>query len=262
MTHTDTATPTALHLAPEDYHVIRAEDFNAPGLQAREAIGPFVRVQALGNLLTVHDSSFEAERGIGHHPHQRMERLFYIVDGTVDHDDVLNHITGHMGTGDLGILTEGMRGMIHSEWNNSPGPARAYIFVYPNQPLHDSASFGAIRDHEAPRVTERDGVVAKQVVRRGEERINGDFRRFDDVAVAAGAATEWELDEGEAGLLFVLDGSADVTVDGEPVAPAGFEHTVALPPGPEVRRVQATAREDSRLLRAITGPGFGLRLQE
>jgi hypothetical protein len=50
----------AVALTPDDYHVIRPEDFGAPGLVARESVGPFTGVQALGPLLTVHDSTIEA----------------------------------------------------------------------------------------------------------------------------------------------------------------------------------------------------------
>jgi len=94
--------------------------------------------------------------------------------GRVDHDDALNHITGSMGTGDLGILTEGRRGMIHQEWNPTDGPARAFILVYPNEPLAPGAAFDAVRDDEATRVTEAEGVITKQVAKRGDGRLHGE----------------------------------------------------------------------------------------
>ncbi|CAN5158865.1 hypothetical protein BH20ACT9_BH20ACT9_11470 [soil metagenome] len=147
---TDTAI-APLHLTPDGYHVIGPDDFGLPGLWARESVGPWGPVQAIGPLVTVHDSRFDPHKGIGHHPHRGMERLFCILEGSVDHDDALNHITGHMGTGDLGVLTEGRRGMIHSEWNHGDGPARAYILVYPTDPMPPTASFDAVRHAEAPR---------------------------------------------------------------------------------------------------------------
>lgn len=255
-----TTTAAPLLRTPDDYHVIRPEDFGAPGLSARESVGPFVDIQALGTLVTVHDSRFEANRGIGHHPHRGLERLFYILEGTVDHDDTLNGITGHMGTGDLGILTEGYRGMVHSEWNNSAGPGRAYIFVYPTDPTPPTAAFDAIRDEEARRWNPADGVVAKHVVTRRSERLNGDFRELTDTAAEAGAAYSVTFDADEAGLLFVVDGAVELTVEGGggPIDVPG-EHTLLLPPVPEVRTAKVRATENARVLNAVTGYGFGLR---
>lgn len=250
-----------IHLTPDDYHVIRPEDFNAPGLQARESIGPFVDVEALGPLVTVHDSTFEADRGIGHHPHRGMERLFYILEGTVDHDDALNHITGHMGTGDLGILTEGRRGMIHSEWNHSDGRARAYIFVYPTDPTPATASFDAIRDDDSAREDPAPGVVAKRVVERGSGRLRGDLRVLTDSTVEEGAAFDVELDAGEAALIFVVEGAVEVRRgDGEVATKdVGRDHTVLVPPTDAQCQLRVVAREPARVLHAVTGPGFGLR---
>jgi redox-sensitive bicupin YhaK (pirin superfamily) len=244
-----------LHLTPEDYHVIRPEDFGAPGLQARESIGPFVDVQALGALVTVHDSTFEAHRGIGHHPHQGMERLFYILEGSVDHDDALNHITGHIGTGDLGILTEGRRGMIHSEWNNSDGRARAYILVYPTEPTPASASFAAIRDEEAPRRASAEGAHTKQVVARGDGRLHGDLRELGDSTLAGGSTLEIAVGADEAGLLFVVGGAVRVA---DVPAPVRRDHTVLVAPG-AARTLRVEAHVDCRILHALTGPGHGLR---
>src|SRR5919106_1066183 len=97
-----TETRPYLVLRPEDHVVLGESDFGMPGLRAAEAIGPFVPIQASGPLITVHDSVVEARLGIGHHPHRLNERLFYIEEGQLDHDDALNGITGHMATGDVG----------------------------------------------------------------------------------------------------------------------------------------------------------------
>lgn len=252
----------AVHLDPDDYHTIRPEDFGAPGLYARESVGPFVDIEAIGELVTIHDSRFDPGKGIGHHPHRGMERLFYIVEGGVDHDDTLNSITGHMGTGDLGILTEGRRGMIHSEWNHHDDLAtRAYILVYPTEPTPPTAAFDAVRDDECERVEPADGVVTKVVVDGGSDRLHGDLRRFTDSDIEAGASLTVELDRSEAGLLFVLDGGVTVTGDdGAEIADGvGTDHTVLLPPVESERRLRVVADEPSRVIHAVTGPGFGFR---
>lgn len=129
---------TAIHLTPADYDVIGEERFGQPGLVAVESIGPGMPVKTVGPLFIIHDSVFEPRHGIGHHPHRGMERLFYILEGAVAHDDAQNGITGHMGMGDLGILTEGRRGMLHSESNPTDGQTRCWILVYPCDPLVES----------------------------------------------------------------------------------------------------------------------------
>ena len=111
-----------LILAEQDYHVLGTGDFGAPGLEAIEVLGPFVDIQASGPLITIHDSTVDPHLGIGHHRHRYNERLFYIMAGELDHDDALNNIQGHMGPGDVGLFTEGQRGMVHSEWNNGDVP--------------------------------------------------------------------------------------------------------------------------------------------
>ncbi len=227
------------------------------GLEARESVGPDRQVRSLGAVLTIHDSRFEPHRGIGHHPHQGMERLFYVLSGTVDHDDALNGITGHMGTGDLGILTEGRRGMIHSEENRSDGTARVYIFVYPNEPLNPSASFDAVRDADTPRECPGDGVETKRVLTRGDDRINGDFRELSDTTLQPGAALSWQVGSGEAGVVFVVDGSVVVELSGDHAREAAADHTLLLPPREVGRGLAITARERSCVLTAVAGPGGG-----
>lgn len=249
-----------MHLTRDDYHVIRPEDFGAPGLWARESIGPFVSIEALGEFVTVHDSRFDPGKGIGHHPHRGMERLFYILEGGVDHDDALNRITGHMGTGDLGILTEGQRGMIHSERNHHDDVAtRAYILVYPTEPTPPTASFDAIRDADCPRVETAPGVVTKQVVVDGSDRLHGDLRQLADHDVDAEASFHIELAAGEAGLIFVVDGEIGVRTADREVDGVATDHTLLLAPLDAARRVTLTTREPSRILHAVTGPGYGLR---
>ena len=96
-----------LILAPQDHVVLGESDFGMPGLTAAESIGPFVGIQASGPLITVHDSVISAGMGIGHHPHRYNERLFYIEHGQLDHDDAMNHITGHMDSATVSVIQDG-----------------------------------------------------------------------------------------------------------------------------------------------------------
>jgi redox-sensitive bicupin YhaK (pirin superfamily) len=248
----------AVVLTPDDYTILTEDDFGSPGVQATEMIGSFVRVQASGPLLAVHDSTWKPRLGVGHHPHRYNERLFYILEGEVDHDDSLNHITGHMGTGDLGRLTEGRGGMWHSEWNNTDGPARAFILVYPTVPMPARASFGALRDGDAPRYDEGPAVSTKELVGpRSPLEIHGDVRLFTDSEMTRGAVLELGLQSGEGLLLTPLEG--DVVVGGTRV-PAG--HGLVIAPGGHPRAFQALAQSDARVLRVVHGPGEGLVLGE
>jgi redox-sensitive bicupin YhaK (pirin superfamily) len=154
-------------LAPADHYEIGPEDFGGPGLRAIESIGPFSEIVASGPLITVHDSQVEAHLGIGHHPHRHNERLFYIMAGELDHDDALNHIQGHMGTGDTGLFTEGRRGMLHSEWNHGDSLCHAYILVYSTDPIPQQTDFTVLPDRQSPRYEEDAGVNTKEIVGPG-----------------------------------------------------------------------------------------------
>lgn len=239
-------------LSPDDYATLGEESFGVPGLVATEVIGPFVRIQAIGPLIMLHEGVIEPHKGIGHHPHWTNERLFYMLEGSLDHDDALNEITGHMGSGDLGRLTEGRRGMWHKEWNNGDGVARAFILVYSTDPIPERASFEALRDADAPRYEEGPGVRTKELVGpRSPLRVHGDIRLFTDATLEAGAGVEVRLQEGEGGLVAPLEGQVEVggrrLADGE---------RALLPPG-QARVAPVAAVTPARLIRVTFGPGHG-----
>jgi redox-sensitive bicupin YhaK (pirin superfamily) len=243
-------------LEPEDHVVLGEKDFGMPGLTAAEAIGPFVEIQASGPLITVHDSVVDAKLGIGHHPHRFNERLFYIEEGQLDHDDAANGITGHMDTGDVGQFTEGQRGMLHSEWNHGDVDTRAYILVYSTDPIPPRATFNVLRDAEAPRYEEAPGVRTKELVgARSPLRVNGDVRFFADSTVAAGAVVELLAREAEGGLLSVRSGSFEIEGGGVKLVPGA---TLILPPSAEPQTVRLQGSEASRVVRVTHGPGHVL----
>jgi redox-sensitive bicupin YhaK (pirin superfamily) len=240
-------------LEPADHVVLGESDFGMPGLEAVESIGPFVRIQASGPLITVHDSVVDAGLGIGHHPHRFNERLFYIEAGELDHDDALNHITGHMDTGDVGQFTEGRTGMMHSEWNHGDVETRAYILVYSTEPIPPRAAFNVLKDAEAPRYEEAPGVRTKQLVgKRSPLSVNGDIRLFTDSTLEAGATLRIEAHETEGAVVSVREGS--VALDGEKVIPGC---TLVVPSAGRVRTLELRALEQSRVIRVLHGPGHG-----
>lgn len=245
-------------LTPEDYFVLGEEQFGVPGLIAHEIVGPFVRVDASGPLIMVHDGRFDPRRGIGHHPHRMNERLFYILEGEVTHDDLLNDVQGFMGTGDVGCLTEGYRGMLHKEWNDTDGPARAFILVYGTDPVPPRALFTALRDQEAPRYEPADGVRTKELVGpKSPLVVRGDVRLFADDLFEPGAELPVDLGPGEGALLYADGGRFEV--DGTDLGPA---ETLLVAPATPERSLTLRAGEDGRLFRVIHGPGHGLVVRE
>lgn len=257
MRMSQTVTQPYIVLSPEDYVVLGPQDFGSPGLEAIEIIGPYVAVKAMGPLITVHDSRVEPHLGIGHHPHRHNERIFYIMEGTLDHDDRLNQIKGHMATGDVGLFTEGRRGMIHSEWNNGDVVCHAFILVYTTDPIPEQTAFAVLADADAPRYEEAAGVRTKEMVGpRSPLRINGDVRLFTDTRLADGSRLELRLAEDEGGLVSVQSGT--IGLNGE-----SFEYgmTVLFPPMREPRHFELRAVGDARVLRVVHGPGFGLVIQ-
>jgi redox-sensitive bicupin YhaK (pirin superfamily) len=235
--------------------VLGESDFGMPGLTAVEAIGPYVEIQASGPLITVHDSIIEAGLGIGHHPHRYNERLFYIERGQLDHDDALNQITGHMDTGDIGQFTEGLRGMIHSEWNHGDVDTRAYILVYTTDPIPARTAFNALRDAEAPRYDEVAGARTKELVGpRSPLRVNGDVRLFTDSRLNAGATLPVETGSGEGGVLSVREGAVRIDDERDAVVPG---MTVVIPLSDEPRTLRLMAEQPTRLIRVGHGPGHG-----
>jgi redox-sensitive bicupin YhaK (pirin superfamily) len=249
-----TAQAPYIVLSKDDHQVLGPEQFGSEGLQAVESIGPYVDIQAVGPLITIHDSTVEPHLGIGHHPHRHNERIFYMLKGSLDHDDKLNDIQGHMGPGDVGLLTEGRKGMRHSEWNNGDDVAHAYILVYPTDPMPENASFDALRDADAPRYEEGPGIHTKELVGpKSPLHLHGDIRLFTDSTVAAGSALSLELARSEGGVLWVHEGLLEL--DGRELR---AKETVLVPPDEGERGITVTAKEPSRVLRVVTGPGHGL----
>jgi redox-sensitive bicupin YhaK (pirin superfamily) len=251
---TRTARPYIV-LSPEDHVVLGESDFGMPGLTAIEALGPFVEIQASGPLITLHDSTIDAGLGIGHHPHRYNERLFYIEEGQLDHDDALNRITGHMDAGDVGQFTEGIRGMVHSEWNHGDTDTRAYILVYSTDPVPERTAFHVLKDADAPRYEGAPGVRTKELVGpRSPLRVHGDIRLFTDSHLDVDAELTLTLEAGEGGLVSVREGGVRIENEDQELGPGT---TVLVPPTEEPRTIRLHACRPSRLVRVVHGPGHG-----
>lgn len=198
-------------IASELFYRLGQAEFGVPGLIAIESVGPFVPVRAVGPFMMIHDSYWQPGFGIGHHPHRTNERLFYILRGRVEHDDALNGIKGVMEEGDLGRLTEGLKGMYHQEWNGAPGVVtHAFILVYhpDTEPPIPTAEFVPLRAADRTALREAPGVVTHQLV--GPEssfRVNlSTLRLFADSSLVAGAELPLRMGADEGLLLYPIEG--------------------------------------------------------
>ena len=257
--------PTLTVIGSERFYRVGEAEFGMPGLIAIETAGPFVETERIGPFVTIHDSVFEPGFGIGHHPHRYHERLFYILEGRVEHDDALNGIRGEMNTLDLGRLTEGARGMYHQEWNGASAGqrTRAFILVYrpdavPEIPV---ASFDVLRADDRPIVPDGDGQTTELVGSRSPFRINlSTFRRYLDTAIPPGGSVHEELADDEAAYLHPVAGTVDLHTDdggtlgrldagGSRFAEGPGSVGVLLGPGPVTMSPGAETR--ARVLRAV-----------
>jgi redox-sensitive bicupin YhaK (pirin superfamily) len=238
--------------------------FGVRGLVAIESVGPYVSVQHLGPMLMIHDGFFQPGFGIGHHPHRTNERLFYILAGQVEHDDALNHIRGTMEEGDLGRLTEGVRGMYHQEWNGADQVTRAFILVYhpDTHPPIPVAEFAVLKAADRAVVEEGSGVETRELIgpTAGFTVNHTGLRRYLDSSLADGAMIDVTLEPGRGLLLYPVDGRIRLTREGGEVV-LDAEESVH-PEGPGNLAVAWSDDAGRRLrLEAMDGPARLLRVE-
>jgi redox-sensitive bicupin YhaK (pirin superfamily) len=236
--------------------------FGVRGLIAIESVGPWSSVQHMGPMLMIHDAFFEPGFGIGHHPHRTNERLFYILNGRVEHDDSLNHIRGTMNEGDLGRLTEGVRGMLHQEWNGAEGQVtRAFILVYhpDTDPPIPVAEFAVLRAEDRVPIADGSGVETLELIGpMSPFRVNhSGLHRYADTTLSAGASLELRLAPNSGLLLYPAEGSVSVArASGEPaiLASDGSFH----PEGPAAMAIAWSTDAERKL--AVTAGDVGARI--
>ncbi len=211
---------TDLHVVPADaFYRLTEREFGMPGLVAIESVGPFVELARLGPFITIHDSFMAPGLGIGHHPHRTNERLFYILEGRIEHDDGLNGIRDTMHEGDLCRLTEGLRGMLHQEWNGRDDvTTHAFILVHTPDvdPPIPYASFSALRAADRPRVEEAPGVETLQLIGglSAFRANNSAVTAFHDSSLARGARLTVTMPPNEGLILYPIAGELTVGSDG------------------------------------------------
>jgi redox-sensitive bicupin YhaK (pirin superfamily) len=263
MSAQSTGTAVPIHLRVDDYHLLGPEDLGAEGLRVREAVGPFTSIAAVGPLVVVHDRYFAPGAISNSQPHRGVEQLFYVLEGSLRHTDTVDRMSGTIRAGDLGILTEGREGMGHVERNDADVPARVYVLAYPADPMPDEATFRVVEGTTMPRLAPHAGVETKVLVERDSKQVHGQIHEIADTRFEVGGALPIVLEPGQAALLYCIEGRIQVTsADGGPTTSIGVDGTVLFAPAPETRRVLVDAQGLGRVLHAVTGTGFGFRLQD
>lgn len=241
-------------LKPDDHYTLGADEFGMEGLIAVESVGPFVETLAIGPLITVHDSVIYAGQGIGHHPHRYNERLFYLEKGTFDHDDMLNNVQGHIKDGGMARFTEGMRGMVHKEWNNGDDDTEIFILVARTDPVPKDMMFEILPGDKMPVREEAPGVQVKYMV-GGDAPIEiySDIQTFTDTQMYERSKITWDVPAQQGGLLSVREG--EVQADDDELSK---KWTLLLPPSKKPRTIELSAQTEARVIRSTFGWGEGL----
>lgn len=237
-----------------EQHVITPEDFRAEGLWAHESIGPLTDLRAVGPILALHDARMAAGASIGHHPHQRNERLFYVLSGGLHHRDALNSREAVAGSGDLAVFTEGRRGMIHAEGNPSADEGRQWILVLAPDPVPDRSRIEIVAAGDAGRERPGEGMSLKVLVGDGSAASpTADIRLLADLRVRDDASWKRGLADDEAAVVQPIRGRAQAMgehLDTDDVLAVG-------PDDPDRSLVVTGDGVPTRVLVAVTGPGYG-----
>lgn len=85
-----------------------------------------------GALRVINDDIFDAGKGFGTHPHENMEIISYVVDGTLTHKDSMGN-KRNLVRGQVQYMSAGT-GVTHSEYNLTEKPLRfLQIWIMPDK---------------------------------------------------------------------------------------------------------------------------------
>lgn len=85
-----------------------------------------------GTLRVINDDRVEAGKGFGTHPHDNMEIITYVREGSITHKDSMGNV-GRTGAGDVQVMSAGT-GVFHSEYNLESKDTRLFqIWIEPNE---------------------------------------------------------------------------------------------------------------------------------
>ena len=203
------------------------------------------RIQ-FGALRVLNDDIVQGGAGFGTHPHRDMEIVSIPLAGGLKHEDSMGH-GSVIRSGDVQIMSAGT-GVLHSEFNASAEDLVNFlqIWILPEKlgikPRYEQKSFdlSATPGKFVP--------VVSPATDDGAVWIN-QAARFSLAHSATTENLEYErLREGNGLYLFVIEGQAEITTNGESLQ-LGRRDAVGLPDlAPLSVQTQGTAEQPTRLL--------------
>lgn len=89
------------------------------------------KYMGVGPLRVINDDTIAAHNGFGTHPHDNMEILTCVLDGTISHKDSMGN-EQHIPAGEWQLMSAGT-GVQHSEYNNGDNAVHMLqIWIQPN----------------------------------------------------------------------------------------------------------------------------------
>jgi redox-sensitive bicupin YhaK (pirin superfamily) len=158
-------------------------------------------------LRVLNEDRIQAGKGFGEHPHDNMEIVTYVIEGSLAHKDS----TGNMATiarGDVQVMTAGS-GITHSEFNasNTEELHLLQIWIHPEQqdapPGHAEAHFDD--DQKQNRLQ----AIASSDGRAGSLKFGADATIYASI-LEAGELIEYRLGEDRHCWLQVVSGDLEV----------------------------------------------------
>ena len=161
-------------------------------------------------LRVINEDRVEPGCGFGTHPHDNMEILSYVVDGTIEHKDSMGN-GSKVVPGELQRMTAGT-GVSHSEFNPSRADSLHFLQIWI---LPEREGLEPGYEQKAFPLEERRGELVLVASRDGRD---GSITVHQDLSLYAarldeGQSTAYELAAGRHGWVQVVRGS--VTVNGE-----------------------------------------------
>lgn len=150
-------------------------------------------------------------------------------------------------------FTEGMRGMVHKEWNNGGEDTEIFILVARTDPVPKDMMFEILDRADMPVVEEAPGVKVRYMVGGGSLlKIYSDIQTFTDTEMHRHSNISWDIPANGGGLLSVREGTVDADSD-----ELSKKWTLLLPPSKEARSIELTAKSKARIVRTTFGWGEG-----
>lgn len=214
------------------------------------------RNTGFGVLRVLNDDLVQPSRGFGEHPHANMEICTYVVEGQLTHRDSMG-TEETLSRGAIQFMTAG-RGVRHQEHNlHESAPLRfLQIWITPRRPGL-KPNYGSASCPPESRLNRWSHMVSdvEDPSAQTAVKVNQDANIFA-TEVEAGRSVSMDLSAGRQGYLVCMEGSATVSLPGQPPADLG-RHDAAEVYGGGVLTVEATGEGAHLLLVEMAHTGKG-----